>query len=334
MLSGLEKVKAKVAQIRTRIASSRLTDEQLIELEKPLLRSVIREKGQEEKPKGAMTYVEGWYVIGRANNIFGYDGWSSKIISLTQAYFEPYEKGHNAVYVCHMQLTFCKTIQHEDVGVGSGYAKQPLDAIEGAAKEAVTDALKRCLRYLGNQFGLPLYDLKRRGVETDEDVAERTGKKGPVQQEASQKEDAGGTSAGPAKQPQPIDPPRDPFYEFLGACEEEKKRVGARLYYTVLNEENLLKSNVVSKRDTARQSKLLKALRDTPGWYTPEGSKLTLDLIADQYCELDTAIATGAYASIMAEYGSNGLDSLDEKTKSELFNKLERRLDKLREEGE
>ena len=47
----------------------------------------------------------------------------------------------------------------EDVGYGVGNSYNGFgDAFESAAKEAVTDALKRCLRSFGNAFGNCLYD--------------------------------------------------------------------------------------------------------------------------------------------------------------------------------
>lgn len=54
-----------------------------------------------------------------------------------------------------------KHISREDVGFGTGIAKSLADAHEGGAKEAVTDALKRCFRSFGNQFGNSLYDKSR-----------------------------------------------------------------------------------------------------------------------------------------------------------------------------
>jgi DNA repair and recombination protein RAD52 len=56
-------------------------------------------------------------------------------------------------------------VTRQDVGFGSGFAKMIGDAIEGATKEAVTDALKRCLRTFGHPFGLALYDKERAHVQ-------------------------------------------------------------------------------------------------------------------------------------------------------------------------
>jgi ribosomal protein S5 len=55
-------------------------------------------------------------------------------------------------------------VTRQDVGFGSGFAKMVGDAIEGATKEAATDALKRAARTFGNIFGLALYDKSRANV--------------------------------------------------------------------------------------------------------------------------------------------------------------------------
>jgi hypothetical protein len=75
-----------------------------------------------------------------------------------------------AYYTCIVRVTVGDVVR-EDVGFGSGYGKKAGDAIEGATKEAVTDALKRCLRTFGSQFGLALYDKERANVANPKDLA-------------------------------------------------------------------------------------------------------------------------------------------------------------------
>ena len=58
-------------------------------------------------------------------------------------------------------LQHSKHVSREDVGFGNGIAKTLADAHESAAKEAVTDSIKRTLRSFGNQFGNSLYDKSR-----------------------------------------------------------------------------------------------------------------------------------------------------------------------------
>lgn len=120
-------------------------------------------------PKG--DYIEGWHAISEANRIFGFGGWSYVIKSMTQDSLHEGttakgDKQWQAAYTCIVTLAV-GDVTREDVGFGSGFAKQIGDAIEGATKEAVTDALKRALRTFGNPFGLALYDKSRASVGVD-----------------------------------------------------------------------------------------------------------------------------------------------------------------------
>lgn len=121
-------------------------------------------------PKG--DYIEGWHAIAEANRIFGFGGWSYEIKGLTKdACTEGKDSNGNpqwqAAYTCLIRVTVDDVVR-EDVGFGSGFAKNIGDAVEGATKEAVTDALKRALRTFGNPFGLALYDKSRENVGSNE----------------------------------------------------------------------------------------------------------------------------------------------------------------------
>jgi DNA recombination protein Rad52 len=120
-------------------------------------------------PKG--DYIEGWHAIAEANRIFGHGAWSYTIKTLSQDSLKEGKNGKGdmqwqAAYTCIVTLTV-GDVTREDVGFGSGFSKQIGDAIEGATKEAVTDALKRALRTFGNPFGLALYDKSRANVGVD-----------------------------------------------------------------------------------------------------------------------------------------------------------------------
>ena len=116
-------------------------------------------------PKG--DYIQGWHAIAEANRAFGFGGWSYTIKTLKQdSLLEvtgPKGPQWQAAYTCIVTVTVGDVVR-EDVGFGSGFAKQIGEAVEGATKEAVTDALKRALRTFGNVFGLALYDKTRDGV--------------------------------------------------------------------------------------------------------------------------------------------------------------------------
>ena len=128
----------------------------------------IREKGNV-----SLSYIEGFDVIDTANLIFGYGNWSYLISKLEQV---SQEQNHNQNFVvCYKAVVkliikdenHSKSISRQDVGFGSGVAKTLADSHENAGKEAVTDALKRTLRSLGNQFGNSLYDKSRNHQNQD-----------------------------------------------------------------------------------------------------------------------------------------------------------------------
>jgi len=122
---------------------------------------------QRAKGNISLSYLEGFDLIETANQIFGHGNWSYNISSLEQVSQE--SNTNQNIVICYKaivklmvyNLDHSKHISKEDVGFGTGIAKTLADAHEGGAKEAVTDALKRSLRSLGNQFGNSLYDKSR-----------------------------------------------------------------------------------------------------------------------------------------------------------------------------
>lgn len=108
-----------------------------------------------------VAYIEGWTVICLANQIFGFNGWSSEIKSITIDY-EALEDGKISIGVsCTVRVTLSDGTYREDVGFGSSEnQKNKAIAHEKARKEAATDALKRALRQFGNSLGNCCYDKK------------------------------------------------------------------------------------------------------------------------------------------------------------------------------
>lgn len=146
-----------------------LTDTQIAELKKPLDPANVKKPSGRFGPKG--DYIEGWHAINELNRVFGFGGWSYKIDLVRDDLREGTDSNGNAqwqaAYTCICTLTIGE-VTRQDVGFGSGFAKGIGDAIEGATKEAATDALKRAARTFGNIFGLALYDKDRANVGTPE----------------------------------------------------------------------------------------------------------------------------------------------------------------------
>ena len=126
-----------------------------------------------EKGNINLSYIEGFDVIDTANKVFGFGNWSYSISKLDQVSQEQNQNQNNVVcYKAVVQIQIHNTnhtldVNRQDVGFGTGVAKSLADAHEGAAKEAVTDAIKRCFRSFGNQFGNSLYDKTKNHQNQD-----------------------------------------------------------------------------------------------------------------------------------------------------------------------
>lgn len=114
-----------------------------------------------------MAYLETWDVIAHLTRIFGFEGWSKEVCSLECIFEEQRtgaKTGWDAAYRAVVRLTVFDPDHNpvkvsEDAATGSA-ANQPVraDAHDLAVKSAVSDALKRAAKDLGNQFGNSLYD--------------------------------------------------------------------------------------------------------------------------------------------------------------------------------
>ncbi|KAG2156733.1 Rad52/22 family double-strand break repair protein-domain-containing protein [Suillus bovinus] len=108
-----------------------------------------------------LTYAEGWKIINIANEVFGFNGWSSQIVNMTTDYMDYNEESKrcNVGISCIVRVTLRCGVFHEDVGYGTAEnAKGKAQAIDKSKKEAVTDAVKRALRNFGSLLGNCLYD--------------------------------------------------------------------------------------------------------------------------------------------------------------------------------
>lgn len=134
------------------------------------LTAKLKPDGIKQRTKGGveLDYVQAWYCIAEANRIFGHDGWSRKTIYCKEVC--RYERKGNSKqlwvvgYEAKVEVT-ALGITREGTGHGSGQFTDLYDAIESAAKEAESDAMKRALMTYGNPFGLALYDKLKENVE-------------------------------------------------------------------------------------------------------------------------------------------------------------------------
>ncbi|PWN50635.1 hypothetical protein IE53DRAFT_387042 [Violaceomyces palustris] len=108
-----------------------------------------------------LTYVEGWKLVDLANEVFGFNGWSTRIVKMDVDYLDVSPDGSrcNAGVSCIVRVTLRDGAFHEDLGYGhSENAKGKHAALEKCKKEAVTDATKRALKSFGKLLGNCTYD--------------------------------------------------------------------------------------------------------------------------------------------------------------------------------
>lgn len=110
---------------------------------------------------GKVHYLAAEKVINLANEVFGFNGWSSAIQNVQIDFVD--ENSQNGKITLGLSTIVRVTLRdgtfHEDIGYGHiENCKGKAAAFEKAKKEAATDALKRALRNFGNVLGNCLYD--------------------------------------------------------------------------------------------------------------------------------------------------------------------------------
>ncbi|WFD32218.1 SNAP receptor [Malassezia sp. CBS 17886] len=108
-----------------------------------------------------LTYVEGWRVVDLANEVFGFNGWSTSITSLDVDFLDvdPGSGRCNCGVSAIVRISLRDGSFHEDVGYGHVEGMRGKHAaLEKSKKEAVTDSIKRGLKTFGRLLGNCLYD--------------------------------------------------------------------------------------------------------------------------------------------------------------------------------
>lgn len=106
-----------------------------------------------------VAYIEGWKAINLANQIFGYNGWSTEVKNVTIDFLDERQGKYSIGCTATVRVTLASGTFREDIGYGTvENERRKAAAFERAKKSAVTDALKRSLRAFGNALGNCLYD--------------------------------------------------------------------------------------------------------------------------------------------------------------------------------
>ncbi|KAI0452119.1 hypothetical protein F5B21DRAFT_516268 [Xylaria acuta] len=106
-------------------------------------------------------YIAAEKIIGLANEVFGFNGWSSSIQNIQVDFVDenPQTLKISLGLSVIVRVTLRDGTYHEDIGYGHmENCKGKAAAFEKAKKEGTTDALKRTLRNFGNVLGNCIYD--------------------------------------------------------------------------------------------------------------------------------------------------------------------------------
>jgi DNA repair and recombination protein RAD52 len=90
-----------------------------------------------------LTYVEGWKIIGLANEVFGYNGWCSTVTKIETDFvdMDPETRRYNIGVTAIVKVTLKDGTCHEDVGYGTGENMKS----KGAALDKVLYSLLCCV---------------------------------------------------------------------------------------------------------------------------------------------------------------------------------------------
>lgn len=142
------------------------TAEQVERLLRPIkAHRVLQAQGQ--------SHIPAYDVVAHLNRMFGFGGWDKEIRSIElveERNDVPGKNGWYVTYRCHMRLIIRDpegnvTTTKEDGACGSANNLPSLgDAHDFAYKNAISYALKRCAKDLGDQFGLSLYNKGATGA--------------------------------------------------------------------------------------------------------------------------------------------------------------------------
>ncbi|KAJ6443252.1 DNA repair and recombination protein rhm52 [Purpureocillium lavendulum] len=176
-------------------------------------------------------YLTAEKCIGLANEVFGFNGWSSSIqnIQVDFADENPQTQRVSIGLSVIVRITLRDGTYHEDIGYGSiENAKGKAMAFEKAKKEGTTDGLKRALRSFGNVLGNCIYDqdyvkqvtkVKAQPVKRfDQDNLHRHADF--VKRDLVKPEPAAATSVAPAAAAAPKTEPNESFEDYLGEMDE------------------------------------------------------------------------------------------------------------------
>ena len=128
------------------------TDEQRKILLQPIKPHRVSKDGK------GFSHVEAYEIKAHLIRLFGFEGWSTQIDSLTCLFEDEKDGKWTVAYLCSMTLTIGSKFSADASTGDATNQRSRADAHDLAVKSAVSGALKRCATACGDQFGLSLYN--------------------------------------------------------------------------------------------------------------------------------------------------------------------------------
>lgn len=135
-----------------------LTDAQREVLLRPIMPQRVAKDGK------GFSHVEAFEITAHLTRMFGFEGWDKEILELNRLLGSAIDGKFSVTYFCRMRLTLrdpegqvIKVIDDASTGSATNQRNEA-DAHDLALKSAISGALKRCAKDLGDGFGLSLYD--------------------------------------------------------------------------------------------------------------------------------------------------------------------------------
>ncbi|ETV93136.1 hypothetical protein H310_12747 [Aphanomyces invadans] len=152
-----------------------------------------------------LTYLESCKAIEIANEAFGFNGWSCRIVDCNVECKEKTDDGKwTVIYSSVVRIELKDGASHEDVGFGQSEGMKDLGAaLEQAKKASISDARKRALRLFGEYLGNSCYDK-----EHIKDVAANRANHSTLQSPTSIKIENGQVHTPSGMNTPPLHPPR------------------------------------------------------------------------------------------------------------------------------
>ena len=118
-----------------------------------------------------LTYTEGWKVINLANEVFGFNGWSTTVVNVTCDFadYDPNTQRHTIGIAAIVRVTLRDGVYHEDMGYGmmenSKSKAAAFDKVRFAGQSPVWLAIIFVCFTLSLNFGtnLPVSERGRHG---------------------------------------------------------------------------------------------------------------------------------------------------------------------------